>query len=125
LNFKNIPMRILIADDDRDLAEALASYVRECEHEVVDTVTSGGLSVIKSFARHQPDVVLLDIKMPKFNGLTVCHALLSRRPGAKIVLVSGAIEGGHPFIKSCGATAYLSKPIILQELRETLEHLAA
>jgi CheY-like chemotaxis protein len=118
-------MRVLIADDDRDLAEALACYVRECDHEVVDTVTGGGLSVIKSFARYQPDVVLLDIRMPKFNGLTVCHALLSRKPGAKIVFVSGSVESGHPFVKSCGATAYLSKPVMLEELRETLEGLAA
>jgi len=118
-------MRILVADDDKDLAEALAGFVRECDHEVVDTVTGGGLSVIKSFARYEPDVVLLDIKMPKFNGLTVCHALLSRKPGAKIVFVSGAIEGGHPFVKSCGATAYLSKPVMLGELRQTLDHLTA
>ena len=118
-------MRVLIAEDDRDLAEALAGFVRECEHEVVDTVTGGGLSVIKSFARYQPDVVLLDIKMPKFNGLTVCHALLSQRPGAKIVFVSGSVEGGHPFVKRCGATAYLSKPVLLQDLRETLDHLEA
>lgn len=118
-------MRILIADDDKDFSEALACYVRECDHEVVDTVTGGGLSVIKSFARYQPDVVLLDIRMPKFNGLTVCHALLSRQPGAKIVFVSGSIEGGHPFVKRCGATAYLSKPVLLQELRDTLDHLAA
>ncbi len=56
-------MRVLLADDARDLAAALACYVRECDHEVVDTVTGGGLSVIKSFARYQPDVVLLDIRM--------------------------------------------------------------
>jgi len=118
-------MRVLIADDDRDLAEALAHYVRECQHEVVDTVTSGGLSVIRSFAQHEPDVVLLDIKMPRFNGLTVCHALLSRNPEAKIVFVSGSVESGHPFVKGCGATAYLSKPVVLEELRETLGRLAA
>jgi CheY-like chemotaxis protein len=118
-------MRILVADDDRELAEALTEYLRECDHEVVDTVTAGGLSVIKSFARHEPDVVLLDIKMPKCNGLTVCHALLSRKPEAKIVFVSGTVEGGHPFVKGCGAMAYLSKPVMLEELRETLQGLAA
>ncbi len=118
-------MRILIADDDRDLAEALAELVRECDHEVVDTVTGGGLSVIRSFARFEPDAVLLDIKMPKFNGLTVCHALLSRKPGAKIIFVSGSIEGGHPFVKRCGASAYLAKPVCFEDLRETLASLAA
>ncbi|RYD85363.1 MAG: response regulator [Verrucomicrobiaceae bacterium] len=117
-------MRILIADDDRDLADALAEFVRECNHEVVDKVTGGGLAVIQSFARHNPDVVLLDIMMPRFNGITVCHALLSRKPETKIIFVSGKVEGDHPFVAGCGATAYLQKPILLDDLRVLLNSLA-
>ena len=117
-------MRILIADDDRDLADALAEFVRECNHEVVDKVTGGGLAVIQSFARHNPDVVLLDIMMPRFNGITVCHALLSRKPETKIIFVSGKVESDHPFVAGCGATAYLQKPILLDNLRVLLNTLA-
>jgi PleD family two-component response regulator len=61
-------MRVLVADDDRDFAAALSGLVRACDHEVVDTVTKGGLSVIQSYAQHQPDVVLLDIMQPRLNG---------------------------------------------------------
>ena len=114
-------MRVLIADDDRDMAEVLAEYVRECGHKVVATVTSGGLSVIQSFARYEPDAVLLDIMMPRFNGLTVCHALLSRNPDAKIIFVSGQVDGKNPFVSGCGAAGYLQKPVSLSELRELLE----
>lgn len=117
-------MRILIADDDRDFADALAEFVRECNHEVVDKVTGGGLAVIQSFARHNPDVVLLDILMPRFNGLTVCHALLSRKPETKIIFISGKVEGDHPFVTACGATAYLQKPVLLDDLRVLLANLA-
>ena len=70
----------------------------ECGHEVVGTVTGGGLAVIQAFARCQPDVVLLDIMMPRFNGLTVCHALLSRKPDTKIIFVSGSVDENHPFV---------------------------
>lgn len=118
-------MRVLIADDDRELAELLAEYVRELDHEVVATVTGGGLAVIQSFAQHQPDVVLLDIMMPRFNGLTVCHALLSRDPNAKIVFVSGRVEGNHPFVSGAGAMAYLEKPIQREKLREILASVEA
>jgi CheY-like chemotaxis protein len=118
-------MRVLVADDDRDLATALADCVVACGHEVVDTVTGGGLAVIQSFARHAPDAVLLDIKMPKCNGLTVCHALLSRRPDAKIIFVSGSVNGDHPFVSGAGASGYLHKPVGLEELREALESVAA
>ncbi|MHA3774556.1 response regulator transcription factor [Verrucomicrobiota bacterium sgz303538] len=117
-------MRILIADDDRELAEALAEFVRLCNHEVVDKVTGGGLAVIQSFARHNPDIVLLDIMMPRFNGLTVFHALKSRNPDAKIIFMSGKVEGDHPFVASCGASAYIQKPVLLEELRGVLASVA-
>ncbi len=118
-------MRVLVADDDRDLAAALADCVRACGHEVVDTVTGGGLAVIQSFARHAPDIVLLDIHMPRCNGLTVCHALLSRRPDTKVIFVSGSVDGDHPFVSGCGAAGYMRKPVGLVELAEVLDGVAA
>src|SRR5687768_2427802 len=117
-------MRVLIADDDRDLADALAEFVRACDHEVVDKVTGGGLAVIHSFARHLPDVVLLDIMMPRYNGLTVSHALRSRKPDVKIVFVSGKVEGDHPMLAKCNASAYLCKPILLNQLQAVLTALS-
>lgn len=116
-------MRILIADDDRDLADALAEIVKECGHEVVDKVTGGGLAVIQSFAKHLPEVVILDVLMPRFNGLTVSHALKSRMPETKIVFVSGKVEGDHPMLINCNAAAYLQKPIGFEQLRSVLSSL--
>lgn len=116
-------MRILIADDDRDLASAIAEYVRELNHEVVDKVTGGGVAVIQSFARHLPDVVLLDIMMPRCNGLTVCHAIKSRSPETKIIFMSGKVEGDHPFVANCNANGYIQKPVLLNDLRKALDAL--
>jgi CheY-like chemotaxis protein len=117
------PLRVLIADDDRDMAAALAEYVRECGHDPVATITGGGLEVIRRYGQYQPDVVLLDIMMPRFNGLTVCHALISRDPGAQIVFVSGKVEGDHPFVTGAGAAGCLSKPINRDDLRDMLDRL--
>ena len=118
-------MRVLVADDDRDFAAALSGLVRACDHEVVATVTKGGLSVIQSYAQHQPDVVLLDIMQPRLNGITICRALLSRNPQAKVVLISGSGETMHPSAGRCGAAGYLQKPLLFNELREVLEAAAA
>ena len=120
MSFPATPMRVLIADDDHDMADALAEFVRECGHEVVAKVTGGGLAVIHGFARFAPDVVLLDIMMPKFNGLTVCHALLSRNPNAKVIFVSGRVKGDHPFVSGARAVGYVQKPVRLAELRDAL-----
>lgn len=114
-------MRVLIADDDKELAEALAECVTACGHEVVGTVTGGGLAVIQAFARCEADAVLLDIMMPRYNGLTVCHALLSRKPDAKVIFVSGTADKTDPFVTNCGAAAYLQKPVSMEELKEALD----
>lgn len=116
-------MRVLIADDDREMAEVLGAYVVECGHQVVSLVTGGGLAVIQAFARFEPDVVLLDIMMPRFNGLTVCHALLSRKPDTKIIFISGSVDGDNPFVSNCGASAYLQKPVDEATIRAALANL--
>ena len=114
-------MRVLIADDDKNLAELLSLWVQELGHEVAGVITGGGLAVIQNYARYQADVILLDIMMPRFNGLTVCHALLSRNPNARVIFVSGCIDGAHPFVSSSGAVGYLEKPFDREKLREALD----
>lgn len=118
-------MRVLVADDDRDLAAALTDCVVACGHEVVDTVTGGGLAVIRSFMAYVPDVILLDIRMPRFNGFTVSHAVLSRKPDTRIIFVSGSVCSDDPFVRSCGAVTCLQKPVSLVELGAALDGLAA
>ena len=118
-------MRILIADDERELADALTSFINERHHEVVATVTTGGLDVIQAYNQFHPDLVIMDIMMPKFNGLTVCHALLGRHPEARVVLVSGKLNPDNPFIANTGAVGFLSKPADLSKLDEILTRVGA
>ena len=118
-------MRILIADDERVLADVLTAHIQERHHEVVATVTTGGLDVIRAYHEFHPDLVIMDIMMPKFNGLTVCHALLSRNPEAKVVLVSGRLNPDHPFLANTGAVGFLSKPPDFSKLDEILTSIEA
>jgi DNA-binding NarL/FixJ family response regulator len=115
-------MRIVIADDDRQIVELLAAFVTACGYEVVDMVTGGGLAVIQSCARHRPDVVLLDIVMPKYNGFTVCQQLVSRNPNVKVLLMSGVVDCEYPSVSRCGAVGYLQKPMNFEQIRDALAH---
>jgi len=99
----------------------MASYVRYCNEEVVATVTTGGVDVIRNVDRFQPDIILMDIMMPRLNGLTICHHILSRYPQTKIVLFSGKLDAEHPYVVASGATAFLAKPVKLAQLRRVLE----
>jgi DNA-binding response OmpR family regulator len=118
-------MRILIADDDMLFCELLREYVTACDHEVVETVSTGGAATIQSYNRHSPDLMLLDVLMPRFDGFLVCSNVLSRHPKAKIVLMSGQVQRENPDVMNSGAVAYLHKPFQLEELRGVLESLAA
>lgn len=113
-------VRVLIADDDRELALAISSYLRHCNEEVVATVTTGGLDVVRNTHRFQPDVIIMDIMMPRLNGLTVCHHILSRFPNTKIILFSGKLDADHPLVVNSGAAAFLKKPVKLAELSELI-----
>ena len=118
-------MRVLIADDDRAFAEYLSALVWACDHEVVGAVTLGGLAVLKGYAQHQPDVLLLDVLMPQFNGFTICQQLLSRHPAARVILMSGLVAADYPSIASSRASGFLHKPIPFDDLRAALEMAAA
>lgn len=117
-------MRVLIADDDRQVCTLLAFYVRECGHEVVDTVSGGGLAAIRSFTRHEPDLVLLDIFMPQLSGTTACRQMLSRKPSTKIIFVTGMLDGLPTKIAECHAAGSLAKPFDLNDVRALLHRFA-
>jgi CheY-like chemotaxis protein len=117
-------MRILIADDQRNVAEIISQMVRSCDHELVGTVTTGGLDVIAAYDRLSPDVVIMDIQMPRLNGLTACHVLMTRTPAPKVIFFSGNYDREHPFVQKSGACGFLAKPATVDQLRLALQELA-
>lgn len=115
-------MRILLADDERELAEGLSKYLRNAGHEVC-AVTTGGLDVLPAYDRFHPDIVLMDVIMPGFDGIAISHALISRHPSVKLVLCSGSFSADHPFIASSGAARFLPKPFSFSQAMRVLESL--
>ncbi len=106
-------MRVLIADDQKSVGATLAALVEQCQHEVVQVVGTG-LDAIQAYARHRPDVVLMDYSMPRLNGATACRNILARDPAAKIILVSGVAATQD--ITDSGAIAILQKPVRLEQI---------
>ena len=111
-------MRILIADDQRSVGTTLAELVSHCQHEVVEVVGSG-LEAIQAYARHRPDVVLMDYCMSKLNGATACRNIVAKYPTARVILVTGWSPCAEA--SDSGAIAMLSKPIGVDRLEEALE----
>jgi two-component system chemotaxis response regulator CheY len=112
-----VSMRVLIADDQKGVGTTLAALVAKCDHEVVEVVGSG-FEAIQAYHRLRPDVVLMDYYMPHLNGATACRNILSRYPGANVILVSGV--AGAEDLSHSGAIAVLLKPIDLAKLKVLL-----
>jgi two-component system chemotaxis response regulator CheY len=110
-------MRVLIADDQKNVGTCLAELVTSCHHEVVEVVGSG-LEAIQAYARYQPDVVLMDYSMPKLNGITACRNILAKDPAARVILVS-AWSPSEEMMRA-GALAILAKPVQIERLEAAL-----
>jgi CheY-like chemotaxis protein len=116
------PMRFLIADDEPDFARFLSMMIEDAGHEVAKIVTTGGLSVMQAYDDCQPDAVMMDVMMPRLNGVTSARQILSKHPGARIVLMSGMLHTA-PLAQtadSTGAVAMLRKPFSQAELEGVL-----
>lgn len=114
-------MRVLIADDNRDAADTLAMVVRLWGHEAhVVYDGASALTVVRCF---KPDVILLDIQMPKVNGGEVA-LYLRRQPGFEATIIAAASASDPDDERLApyrGAfDAYLGKPCDLGQLRELL-----
>jgi two-component system chemotaxis response regulator CheY len=114
----NTGVRILIADDQKDVGTTLAALVCCCKHEVVEVVGSG-LEAINAYKRHHPDVVLMDYWMSKLNGATACRNIVAQDPSARVILVSGFSPCDHHPSDS-GAIAVLQKPVGMARLEQAL-----
>jgi two-component system, chemotaxis family, chemotaxis protein CheY len=110
-------MRVLIADDQKSVGTSLAEMVGLCHHQVVEVVSTG-MEAIQAYDRHRPDVVLMDYRMPKLNGITACRYILAKDPNARVILISGWSAPVEP--EASGATAILAKPVALPMLDAAL-----
>ncbi len=120
-------IRVLIADDNQLFREGLVSLLqREPDIEVVATA-SDGTEVLPLAQKHHPDVVLMDIQMPRCNGLEATQRLMAWDPTLKIVMLTVSDKERDLFeaIK-WGARGYLLKMSTgARELVETVRRVAA
>lgn len=116
--------RILVVDDEQDLAWSLAHSLRFAGHEVV-TAADGAEGLSQAW-RQRPDVVILDVVMPYLNGLQVCQRLRADPSLAGLPIlfltVKNEIQDKLRGFEA-GGDDYLPKPFDLRELRCRVEAL--
>jgi CheY-like chemotaxis protein len=116
------PRRFLIVDDNVDAAMTLASLLGIAGHATY--VAHDGNAALKAFGDHRPDVVLLDIGLPKIDGLEVCRRIRQVPTGHDVTLIALTGWGqDHDRYRSieAGFDHHLVKPIKLDVLMTLLD----
>lgn len=100
----------MIADDSDAIRFVLNDILTIGNHEIVAEAVNGS-DAVEKFLQTRPDVLLLDLAMPKKDGLTVVKEVITRHPSAKIILITAS--DNQKIINDCikaGACAFISKP---------------
>src|SRR5690606_4752168 len=101
-------MKVLIADDDRDLLTLVAFALTQAGYFVVQA--ADGPSAVRSFEQESPDLVILDINMPGASGFQVCEAIRARSAVPIMMLTVRGEEEDLVRALELGADDYLTKP---------------
>ena len=113
---------ILLAEDDPDILHMVAYKLRRAGFEVVEA--TDGIAALDACRREPPDLVLLDVRMPRMDGIAVCREL---RAGPRtgdlpiVMLTARARDQDRELALAAGATDYVVKPFSPRALVERVE----
>lgn len=112
---------VLIADDHRLVREGLAKILEGCRDIQVVGEASNGIEALRKISELQPNVVLLDISMPKLSGLEVARRATKEFPQTKIVILSMHEEEEYTLkMVRLGVSGYLLKDSAAQEVIDAI-----
>jgi two-component system, NarL family, response regulator len=114
-------IRVVSADDHPLIREGLAALVAGYPDITIVGEASDGIEAVQQFENLRPDVLLMDLQMPKMSGLEAIAAIRARHPSARIIVLT-TYDTEHLASKALlsGAQAYLLKSSVRRELIDTI-----
>lgn len=115
-----MPTKVLLVDDEREFVQTLSE--RLSMREVGSHAVFDGESALEMMADDEPEVMVLDLKMPGIDGLEVLKRTKADRPDVEVIILTG--HGSEADREECmrlGAFAYLQKPVDIELLSDTLK----
>jgi two-component system chemotaxis response regulator CheY len=112
--------KIMIAEDNGPNVQLLQDLLASCNHEVA-AIASDGAEAVDVYNKVKPDVLLLDVAMPKKNGKEALKEIMTANPDAKVIMVT-AMEDMET-IQECiekGAIAYIIKPYEIDDIQKAV-----
>ena len=115
-----MPSKVLLVDDEQDFVKTLSE--RLTLRDMGTAVVHDGSSAINLIEQDQPDVMVLDLKMPGVDGFEVLKRVKESTPDVEVIILTG--HGNEDDKKECmkmGAFAYLRKPVNIMKLSEVIK----
>ena len=119
-------IRVLIIEDHNVVRQGLIALINLAEGIEVVGEAADGVEAIAQFRKHQPDVTLVDLRLPKMGGVEVIQRVRSEAPNARFVVLT-TYDGDEDIYRALksGAKAYLLKGMTSEELISTIREVAA
>jgi DNA-binding response OmpR family regulator len=111
--------RILVAEDERDIRDLITFTLRFAGHEVIPT--ANGEEAYQAALKEIPDLILLDVRMPRMSGYEACREIKANQSTQDIPVVFLSAKGQESEVKTgieAGAVEYILKPFSPDQLTE-------
>ena len=115
-----LPMRVLIAEDEALIRLDLAEMLVDEGYDVVGQAGDGEAAVALA-EQHRPDLVVLDVKMPRLDGITAAQRIAEQRIAPVVILTAFSQRDLVERARDAGAMAYLVKPFTQTDLVPAIE----
>jgi DNA-binding NtrC family response regulator len=107
--------RVLIADDDEEVRALLGEHLHGAGFQVFEA--ANGITALRELNDHRPDVLILDLMMPRLGGLAALRLMAPAHPHVRVIVITGCDDPElAATAKSLGAQAVLVKPLDLEAL---------
>lgn len=119
------PIRVLLVDDHKIIRDGLRALITRQSHLEVAGEADDGKKAVEMAAQLHPDVVIMDLSLPKLNGIDATAQILQEAPGVKIIALS--MHSDRRFIVGvlqAGASGYLMKDCSFEELEASIRAVA-
>jgi len=114
-----MPSKVLLVDDEREFVETLSE--RLIMRRMGSAVAYDGESALDLIREDEPEVMILDLKMPGIDGIEVLRQVKATRPEIEVIILTGhGSEADRDVCMELGAFAYLNKPVDIDLLSDTL-----
>lgn len=114
--------KILVIDDEQGIRNLLDTLLRRKGYDVI--LSANGQKGLELFRRERPDVIVLDLKMPGMDGLTVLQQIRSLDPKKPVIVLTGTgTAEAEQKVRALGATEYVEKEFSLHRLGASLKRL--